>query len=176
MSRSIGVLDGRPGPGEVAEYYRGYLEHRPPGSLLSALAGQLEETFRVVGALGVDPDYRYAPGKWSVKEVLVHLADTERVFGYRALRIARGDTTPLPGFEQDDYVVPDDLAPRSLDGVKAELAAVRASTVALFRGLTDAALLRTGTASGVTFTPRGIAWVIAGHELHHRAILNERYR
>lgn len=172
----IGMLDGHPGPDEVAEYYRRYLEYRPEGSLLSALSGQLEETFRVVDSLGVAADHRYAPGKWSVKEVLVHLADTERVFGYRALRIARGDATPLPGFEQDDYVVPAELAPLTLDGVKAEFAAVRASTVALFRGLTDEALLRTGTASGVTFTPRGIAWIIAGHEVHHRAVLDERYR
>lgn len=176
MSGEIGVLDGRPGLDEVAEYYRRYLDYTPEGSILSALERQLPETFRVVDDLGVDADHRYAEGKWSVKEVLVHLTDTERVFGYRALRIARGDTTPLPGFEQDDYIAPDDLSHRTLDGVKAELTAVRAATIALLRDLSDEALLRTGTASGVTFTPRGIAWVVAGHELHHRAILEARYR
>lgn len=176
MSDAIGVLDGRPGPDEVAEPYRRYLDRVPRDSLLSMLADQLDETFELVDDLGVGPDHRYEPDKWSVKEVLVHLADTERVFGYRALRMARGDTTPLPGFEQDDYIIAADLAPRTLDDVKAELVTLRAATLALFRGLTDQALLRQGTASGVTFTPRGIAWVIAGHELHHRAVLDERYR
>ena len=175
MTEIIGVLDGRPGPDEVAEYYRRYLDYVPGESVLSTLAGQLEATYRVVDAIG-DPDHRYAPDRWSVKEVLVHLADTERVFGYRALRIARGDTTPMPGFEQDDWIVPADLQHRTLDDVKAELSAIRAATVSLFRGLTDEALLRKGTASGVTFTPRAIAWVVTGHELHHRVILEERYR
>ena len=172
----IGVLDGRPEPDEVAEPYSRYLEYVPAGSLLSTLETQLDDTLAVVADLGVDADHRYADGKWSVKEVLVHVADTERVFGYRALRIARGDTTPMPGFEQDDWVVPGELAPRTLADIQAELRSLRAATVALFRGLTDAALLRTGTASGASFTPRGIAWVIAGHERHHRAILEERYR
>lgn len=170
------VLDQRPGTDEVAEYYQRYLEYIPAGSLLTRLEEQLSTTLQVVDGLGVDAEHRYAPGKWSVKEVLVHLTDTERVFGYRALRIARGDQTPLPGFEQDDYVVPADLAHRTIAGVAAELRAVRASTVALFRGLTDDMLLQAGTASGVRFTPRGIAWVITGHELHHRTILDERYR
>jgi len=174
MSGLIGNLDGAPGPDEVPEYYRRYLNHSPRGSMLSVLDEQLAETLRVADAIG-DPDHRYAPDKWSVKEVLVHLADTERVFAYRALRIARGDGTPLPGIEQDDYIRSDDLAPRTLENVKAELRAVREASITLFRGLTDEALLRTGTASGVTFTPRGIAWIIAGHELHHRAILEERY-
>ncbi len=158
----------------MAEYYQRYLERVPATGILATLETQLEETLRVARAIGAD--HRYAPGKWSVKEVLVHLADTERVMAYRALRMARGDTTPLPGFEQDDYIVPTDLAPRPLDDVAAELRAVRTATVALFRGLTDEALVRTGTASDVTFTPRGIAWIIVGHELHHRAILEERYR
>lgn len=171
-----GPLDRRPEPGEVAEYYLRYLDRVPDGDLLATLGAQLDGTFRLVDRLGTGPDHRYAPEKWSVKEMLVHLADTERVFGYRALRIARGDPTPLSGFEQDDYVVTADLAHRSIEDVKAELTAVRAATLALFRGLSDDAVLRTGTASGVSFTPRGIAWVIAGHELHHRAILDERYR
>ena len=175
MTEIIGVLDGRPGPDEVAEYYRRYLEYVPAGSLLSTLDRQLEETFRVVESIG-DPDHRYAPDRWSVKEVLVHLADTERVLAYRALRIARGDTTPMPGFEQDDYIVAADLEHRTVDGIGAELRAIRAATTALFRELSDEALLRRGTASGVTFTPRALAWVIAGHELHHRVILEERYR
>ena len=169
------VLDQRPGADEVADYYQRYLEYIPEGRLLSRLEDQLDTTLAVVEGLP-GPDHRYGPDKWSVKEVLVHLADTERVFAYRALRMARGDATPLPGFEQDDYVVAADLAHRTLDDVTAELRACRAATLTLFRSFTDEQLLRTGTASGVSFTPRGIAWVVTGHELHHRAILDERYR
>lgn len=167
-------LNHRPGPGEIPEYYRRYLQLIPDDDLVTRLEGQLDTTLSL--AEDLDPDARYEPGKWSVREVLVHLTDTERVFAYRALRIARGDTTPLPGFEQDDYVVTADLEHRPYTNIEAELRAVRTATVALFRGLSDDALLRAGTASGGTFTPRGIAWVVVGHELHHRAVLTERYR
>jgi uncharacterized damage-inducible protein DinB len=167
-------LNQRPARGEIPEYYRRYLQLVPDDDLVNRLEGQLDSTLALAGSL--DPDRRYEPGKWSVREVLVHITDTERVFAYRALRMARGDTTPLPGFEQDDYVVTADLEHRPYTDVEAELRAVRTATVALFRGLSDEALLRTGTASGGTFTSRGIAWVIVGHELHHRSVLEERYR
>lgn len=170
----MSFLNHRPGPGEIPEHYRRYLELIADVGLVTRLEGQLDTTLALAGSL--DPDARYEPGKWSVKEVLVHLADTERVFAYRALRMARGDTTPLPGFEQDDYVVTADLRHRAYTDIEAELRAVRNATVALFRGLSEDALLRTGTASGGTFTPRGIAWIVVGHELHHRSVLTERYR
>ena len=170
----MSALNHRPGHGEVPEYYQRYLQLIPGADLVTCLEGQLDTTLALAGSL--DPDARYQPGKWSVREVLVHLTDTERVFAYRALRMARGDTTPLPGFEQDDYVVTADLAHRPYTAVEAELRAVRTATVALFRGLSDDALLRTGVASGGAFTPRGIAWIVVGHELHHRSVLAERYR
>ena len=168
------TLNHRPGPGEIPDPYRRYLDRIPDIDLVSRLESQLDTTLAMI--VGLDPDARYAPGKWSVAEVLVHLADTERVFAYRALRIARADPTPLPGFEQDDYIAAADLAHRAYTEIQAELRAVRAATVALYRGLSGTALLRTGTAAGGTFTPRGIAWVVVGHELHHREILLERYR
>lgn len=170
----MGSLNHRPGAGEVPEYYRSYLKLIPDDDLVKRLEGQLDTTLAL--AVSLNPDGRYEPGKWSVREVLVHLADTERVFAYRALRMARGDPTPLPGFEQDDYVVTADLEHRPYTDIEAELRAVRTATVALFRGLSDEALLRTGSASGGTFTPRGIAWIIVGHELHHRSVLTERYQ
>lgn len=170
----IQTLNHRPGPAEAPEPYRRYLGRIPDNDLVSRLESQLDTTLAMIDHL--DPDARYAPGKWSVAEVLVHLADTERIFATRALRIARADPTPLPGFEQDDYIAAADLDHRAYTEIQAELRAVRAATVALYRGLSDIALLRTGTAAGVPFTPRGIAWVVAGHELHHREILMERYR
>ena len=169
----MSILNQRPGPDEVPEYYNRYLDRIPDNALVDRLETQLDTT--LTGIADLDPEARYAPGKWSVREVLVHLSDTERVMAYRALRMARGDMTPLPGFDQDDYVAAADLGHRAFADIQAELRAVRAATIALFRGLSDQAVLRTGTASGGTFTARGIAWVIVGHELHHRAILLERY-
>ena len=170
----IQTLNHRPGPDECPEYYRRYLDRIPGSDLVSRLEGQLDTTLSMIDPL--EPDARYEPGKWSVAEVLVHLADTERVMAYRALRIARGDTTPLPGFDQDDFIAAADMEHRAYAEIQAELRAVRAATVALYRGLSAAALLRNGTASGGVFTARGIAWVIVGHELHHRQILLERYQ
>jgi hypothetical protein len=119
--------------------------------------------------------HAYAPGRWTVKEVIGHIADTERVMAYRALRIARGDRTPLPGFEQDPYVAVAELNDRPLPELLAELAAVRAATVALFTGIPTAAWTRMGTASDAPCSVRALAYIIAGHELHHRALLHERY-
>ena len=119
--------------------------------------------------------YRYAPGKWTLAEMMVHVADTERVMSYRLLRIARGDQTPLPGFEQDDWVPMSGAATRTLASLATELEAIRAATLALVRGVPPEAWERRGTASGFTFSARALAWVIAGHEQHHLALLRERY-
>lgn len=162
--------------GELPEYYAGYVALVPDGPILATLEGQLMRTLELVWDLAdEDALQRYASGKWSAKEVLGHIADTERVMAYRALRIARGDATPMPGFEQDDYVATAAFDTRPLPDLLGELEAVRAATVALFRGLPADSFDRRGTASGVSFSARALAWIIAGHELHHRRILQERY-
>ena len=119
--------------------------------------------------------HRYAPGKWSVKEVLGHLCDTERIYAYRALRFARNDATPLPGFEEDDYVPAGRFDARPLRDLLDEWQAVRSATLALYRGLDGDALLRRGVANGNLISVRAMAWLAAGHALHHLGVLRERY-
>jgi uncharacterized damage-inducible protein DinB len=117
----------------------------------------------------------YAPGKWTVKQVLGHIIDAERIFSYRALRIARDDNTPLPGFEQDDYVANADFNSLSLTELLQEYSAVRRATILLFRHLPADAWTRRGTASDNEVTVRALAYIIAGHDQHHYRILCERY-
>jgi hypothetical protein len=166
----------RPQPGEYAPYYARYIERVPPGDILTILRDQLEDTRELLRRVpGSRADHAYAPGKWTIKEVVGHIADAERVFAYRALRIARGDTTPLPGFDENAYVPAGRFGDRPLGQLAEELAAVRTATVALLNGLPAGAWERTGTASDTTVSVRALAAIIAGHELHHRAILEERY-
>ena len=120
-------------------------------------------------------EYRYDKGKWTIKEVIQHLMDAERIFAYRALRIARQDQTPLPGFEQNDYVQPSQANERSLDDLINEFKAIRASTVALFNSFTDKMLLAKGTASNSPVSVRAIGFIIMGHEIHHCQVIKERY-
>jgi len=122
-----------------------------------------------------DADATYAPGKWSIKEVAGHIVDTERIMAYRLLRIARGDSTPLPGFEQDDYVRDGNFASRTLANLIEEFRLVRAATLALLQGLDGEALVRRGLADGKPVSARALAYIIAGHERHHLDILQQRY-
>ena len=119
--------------------------------------------------------YRYADGKWSVKEVMVHLMDTERIFAYRALRFARGDKTELPGFEQDLYITPSLADARPVNDILAEYIAVRNATIALFKSLSEEALNQTGIGSGLSMSVRALGFAILGHEVHHLKIIRERY-
>jgi len=119
--------------------------------------------------------HRYAPGKWSVKEVVGHVTDAERVFGYRALRIARADTTPMPGFDENAWVPAANFDRRSMPELVAGYQAVRAATVALFSSFDEEALTRRGTANDQEVSVRALAHIMAGHELHHMTILRERY-
>ena len=168
--------DQRPAPTEYAQYFGRYIALVPDGSIVEILRRQIAGTRDLVAGLPeTRARHRYAPGKWSVKEVLGHVADSERVFAYRALRIGRADETPLPGFDENAYTAASTFDDRPLPAVIAELEAVRAATVALLEGFGAEAWSRRGTANGVAVTVRGIAWIIAGHELHHRSILRERY-
>jgi hypothetical protein len=165
----------RPDPAEHGPYFGRYVALVPDGDVVRQLEAQLGDTLALVQAAPDAADRAYAPGKWTVKEVLGHLADTERVLSYRALRMARGDATPLAGFDENAYVAAAGFGARPLVEVAAELAAVRAATLALVRGLPAEGWARAGTANGLATTARAVIWTLAGHELHHRQVLRERY-
>jgi len=166
----------RPHETEVPAYYRGYLSLVPDGEVVDQLQRQLDETVGMLADLSEDQArFRYAEGKWSIKEVVGHLCDTERVLSYRAMSFARGEEGSLPGFEQDDYVPHGEFDRRPLEDLLAELRAIRDATVHLFRSCSEMQWSSHGTANGVEFSVRALAWIIAGHELHHRTILRDRY-
>ncbi len=166
----------RPKENEFPPHAKAYVEHVPADDVIAVLAGQVERTVALVGPLGDDGALRrYAPGKWTVKETVGHISDTERVLSYRILRIARGDATPLPGFEQDGYVANAASNERALEDLLKELRAVRQSTLSLVRSLPMEAWNRGGTASGFPVTARGLLFTLAGHELHHFQILRDKY-
>jgi hypothetical protein len=166
----------RPQPGEYAPYYEKYLTLVQSNDILAALEDQRRQTLLLLsGRSEADGDLRYAPEKWSVKEVLGHINDTERIMGYRALRISRGDATPIEGFEQDDYVRNGPFVQRPLSDLIEDFIAVRRATVSLFRNLDEAAWTRRGIANKNEVTVRALAYIIAGHELHHRRMLEEKY-
>ena len=163
--------------GEHSPYYAKYVQLVTPGDVLASLESQLADTVAVLDGFGEErAGYRYAPGKWSVRELIGHVVDAERVFAYRAMCAARGETAALPSFDEDAWVAGADFEARTLASLMGELTAVRRATLALFRHLDDRALARHVVASGVPVTARALAWIIAGHELHHRRLLEERYR
>jgi hypothetical protein len=146
------------------------------GDVIAQLESQRLQTAQFFAASTErDGNFRYAPGKWSIKEVVGHLSDSERVFAYRAMRIGRGDQTALPGFEQEDYVKNGNFGEQSLADLVSEFGLVRAATLALLRSFNAEAWGRRGIASDNPVTVRALAFIIAGHELHHREILKERY-
>lgn len=175
MKSSVAV-SSKPGPDEYAPYYGKYVSLIAEDDIVAALEKQPPEIVALLSTRKeADGDFRYAPGKWSVKEVLGHVIDTERVFSYRALRIARNDQTPMEGFEQDDYVKYGPFGQCNLAGLVEEFKSVRQATLTLFRGLDEAAWVRRGVANKNEVSVRAIAYIIAGHELHHRNILKEKY-
>ncbi|UYZ63876.1 DinB family protein [Hymenobacter weizhouensis] len=164
-----------PAATEYAPYYARYIS-RISGDPLAALREQPAALRRRLHALTDEQaGLRYAPGKWSIKEMLVHVLDTERIFAYRVLRIGRGDQTPLPGFEQDDYVPASEADSRSLADILHEYDTVRAATLSLLESLPAGAADRRGTASGHPVSVRALAYILPGHEAHHLTILDERY-
>jgi hypothetical protein len=169
-------MSRRPAPTEYPTWFERYVRLVDDvDDLAAALSRQIDETMalyrRLSDARAGEP---YAPGKWTVKEVVGHLSDTERVMQYRALGVARGDAASFPPFEQDDYAKAAGHGARSWDSLLDELACVRGSSVHLYRHLDEAALDRVGTVSQQPTTARGIGYVILGHERHHLAILQDR--
>ena len=167
---------GRPEPDEIPSHYAGYIKRVPEVDPVMVCASQIEETATLLRGLSeTDAMYRYARGKWSIKEVVGHLADTERIMSYRALRIARGDTTPLPSFDENAYVPVAKFDGRALADLVGELRTVRAATLALLRTFDAEAWHRRGTASGKPVSVRALGFMIPGHERHHVEILKTRY-
>ncbi len=167
---------GKPDTTEYLPYYGKYVSLVPDGDILTVLDKQMEET---AGLLNSIPEsratFRYAPGKWSIKELVGHVIDAERIFAYRALRFARNDKTPLPGYEQDDYVSNASFDSCTLADLASELKSVRQSNILLFKHLDEDAWMRRGLANDSEASVRALAHIIAGHELHHREILRSRY-
>ena len=166
----------KPAPEEYASDYAGYVGQVGAENVLEALARNGAETAALARGWPAEKgDYRYAEGKWSVKELIGHIIDCERVFAYRALCIARGDTTPLPGFEQDPYVANGNFAARTVANLADEFESVRRATLSLLHSLDETAWARRGVASENEITVRALAYITAGHEIHHVKILRERY-
>lgn len=166
----------RPDPSEYFAYYDTYVRRVPDGDILTVLAEGVAKTLALLD--GIPPEleeYRYAPGKWSVREVIGHVIDAERVFAHRALHFARRDPQPLPSMDEGDYARASNAGRRSLRDLADELEAVRKSSIRLFRSFDEATLDYRGTASGYEFSVRSIPYIIAGHEIHHRSVLGERY-
>lgn len=170
------TIVARPAAGEFLDYYGKYIALVPDGDIAAQLERQLAATRALLEPLDESRAlHRYAPDKWSVKEVLGHVTDGERIFSYRMLRIARADTTPLAGFDENLYVPAGRFDRRPLVSILNEFTHVRNATLALVRSLDDEASRRAGAANGAGITARALAWIIAGHELHHVGLLRERY-
>jgi uncharacterized damage-inducible protein DinB len=166
----------RPLADEHGEYYAKYIAKVPDGDLIAHLQQQNADTIDLLKGLSPErANYAYGPGKWTVKQVVGHMIDAERVFGYRAMRFARNDKTELPGFDENSYVDNANFAQRSLADLLDEFQGVRASTIHFAKNLDADALTRRGTASNNPFSVRALLYIIAGHERHHAALLRERY-
>lgn len=166
----------RPGADEHAPYYGAYIAEAPAGDLISALDSQRAD---VLATLKRVPEsragHRYAEGKWSIREVIAHICDSERVFAYRLLRFARGDATALASFDENVFAKASEADARTLADLAEEFAAVRGATIALIRPMQDPQMARRGTASGKEISARALAWIVAGHAQHHLKVLRERY-
>jgi len=166
----------RPSADEHAAYYGTYIGAVPDGDILATLSQQLESTPALLRGLSDQQGmFAYAEGKWNLKEVVGHIIDCERIFAYRALRIARGDQTPLPSFAENDFAKFGGYASRTLSDITDEFQHLRVSTLDLLSHLDESAWVRRGIASNNPVSVRAMAWIIAGHERHHMNIIRERY-
>jgi hypothetical protein len=166
-------IPGRPADSEFAPWAKKYVDLVDDSDVVHALYTQRDHLVAIL--TGLDGSYRYEPGKWTVNEVLGHVTDAERIFCYRVLCIARGEKASLPSFEQDDYMANASFNSRSLVDITAEFESVRTGSIRLLSGLPAEAWMRHGTSAGASVTTRGLAYVLAGHEKHHTAILREKY-
>ncbi|HEU4594911.1 MAG TPA: DinB family protein [Pyrinomonadaceae bacterium] len=166
----------RPSADEYAPFYETYVSLVPEGDVVGTLTQQLEETLALLRNVpAAREDFSYEPGKWSIKEIVGHMTDAERIFSYRALCIARGDKANLPGMNQEEYMQGANFNTRRLADLAAEFEYVRRATLSLFRHLDEEAWLRRGTANDSEVSVRALAHILAGHEAHHVRVLRERY-
>ncbi|MCM3595128.1 DinB family protein [Metabacillus idriensis] len=169
-------MNKRPEQNEYASYYEGYIRMIPEGNLEQILKEQVKDTLYLLNHLSETAgEFRYAEGKWSIKEVIGHVVDTERIMAYRLLSIARGDAVQLPGYDENAYVAQANFDGEKMEDLLQNMFVVREGTLLLLMSLKEKDWLRWGTANQLDVTVRAIACIIAGHELHHRKILKERY-
>lgn len=161
---------------EYGVYYQTYIDKVGEVDLIEELEISLHRLVHFVREIPMDKfDYRYAPGKWTIKDILQHLIDAERIFAYRALRFARQDATPLPSFSEDDFAAIADGSKRSIQDLLTEFSVVRHANLSLFKSFDDAALRFIGTASGQPMSARAAGFVIIGHQNHHLQVFRQRY-
>ena len=170
------TTERRPASGDYAPFYAGYVAAVDTDDIVGFLIAQKEQSLNFLKSIKWEKwELAYAQDKWTLAELAIHLIDAERVFAYRALRIARGDKTPLAGFEQDDYVPNSGAATRTPASIVDEFAAVREATIQLFRNLSDEMWERRGTAADSEVTVAALAYIIGGHTAHHLQVIRERY-
>ena len=170
------TLRARPDASEYAPFYHGYVTMVPDGDVVELVRSTGREVLEALGRIPeTRGDHRYGPEKWTIREVIGHLIDAERIFTYRALRVARGDRTPLAAFDENEFVKTAGSEARTLASLTRELGAVREATAQLFESLPDEAWGRSGIASGKDVSLRALAYITTGHAMHHLRILRERY-
>lgn len=164
-------------PDEYAPYQEAYIHLvNEEYTLTEELEISVHNLIHFVREIPMDKyDYRYAEGKWTIKDILQHIIDSERIFAYRALRFSRNDTTPLPGFDENSYAANTDAAKRSINDLLTEMSAVRHANIMMFKSFTAEDLIRKGTASGYTVSVRALGFLLIGHQNHHIKIFKERY-
>ena len=167
----------RPAENEYAPAFQGYVARVNEDEILPAMRSQIDALDLLLERVTADHEsYAYAEGKWSIREIIGHLIDGERVFGYRALCIARGETQNLPGFDQDVYMPNAPYASINLEDLLSEFRLVRLSNIAMLRNLDEPAWTRMGTANGAPVSVRALVYIMVGHVRHHMGVLRERYQ
>lgn len=175
-TKTNALLNGELNSDEYGKFYAGYIQQSSGKDLFDLLVDGRESVNRLIDSLDESTaSYRYAPGKWTIREIIGHIIDTERIMAYRALAFSRGERVGLPGYDHNQYVDEANFDELSLQQFRTDYNNVRSSTESLFQSFSDEMLLRRGTASGSPFTVRALGYIIAGHELHHLNILRERY-
>lgn len=165
-----------PSPSEYAHFYSGYVGNVPKDNIIHTLNAQMHEVFTLINSVTGDKAFfSYQEGKWTLKQLFGHMIECERVFAYRALSMSRGDKNELPGMDQDEWMKVSNYNSRTLANLSNEYLAVRVATIHLFDNMTKEMINRKGIASGFEFTVRALAFIIAGHELHHLSIIKEKY-